>query len=439
MNMSEYYDIVIVGTGVAGLFCALHISSKHKVLLITKDELEKSNSYLAQGGIATLRGPEDYKVYLEDTLKAGRYENTVESVDVMIRSSNEVIGELINLGVDFDRDGNTFSFTREGAHSINRILHHKDITGKEITSKLLDKVKEKKHTTIKTHCVLLDLLQRNNNCEGVVIAHQDQINAVGAKVVVLATGGIGGLFKNTTNYSHITGDGIALAFKHGIKVKDINYIQIHPTCLYAKKTDRRFLISEAIRGEGAYLLNTEKKRFVDELLPRDVVSMAISHQMSLSESEYVYLSAMHLGKEKIKKRFPNIYQMCVEEGYDMTKEPIPVTPAQHYFMGGIWADTKGRTSMQHLYAIGETACNGVHGANRLASNSLLESLVFAKRAANHLSQVIRDIQSQEVMIKPEAYQSKVLEEQYRAIILQEIKRRDEKFYVRWCNKTYQCG
>jgi len=437
--MNEYYDIVIVGTGVAGLFCALHIDENQKVLLITKDDLEKSNSYLAQGGISTLKGKEDYNVYLEDTLKAGRYKNTLESVDIMIRSSNEVIDELINLGIVFDKEGDEFSFTREGAHSINRIMHHQDITGQEITQKLLNKVKEKKHITIQTHHTLLDLVTQNNICRGIVVANKDEIKRITAKVVVLATGGVGGLFKNSTNFSHITGDGVAIAIKNNIQVQDINYIQIHPTCLYTQKPDRRFLISEAMRGEGAYLLNTRKKRFIDELLPRDVVSMAIHHQMDLLGSDYVYLSAAHLGEMKIKKRFPNIYKMCLNEGYDMLKEPIPITPAQHYFMGGIKVDTEGSTSMMNLYAIGETSCNGVHGANRLASNSLLESLVFAKRAASALSRTQGGIIPAIVVSHLAVYDPKALEHVYKELILQEIKRRDEKFYAKWCHKEYQCG
>lgn len=423
----------------AGLFTALHLPENIKILLITKDELDKSNSFLAQGGISTLRDDNDYEAYFEDTMRAGKYENDKEAVEVLIRSSREVIRELIDLGVDFDKENGQLSYTREGAHSINRILHHKDITGKEITSKLLGKVLKRPNVTIKTHAMMVDVVSKENKCTGVLVHYQGILRQVDAKVVVLATGGIGGLFKNSTNFSHITGDGVAVALKNGVKVKNIHYIQIHPTCLYTGERGRRFLISEALRGEGAVLLNINKERFIDELLPRDVVSSAIQEEMKKYQSDYVYLSLRHLPKEKIIDRFPNIYEKCLEVGYDLSKDLLPVTPAQHYFMGGIETDTYGRTSMEHLYCVGEASCTGVHGANRLASNSLLEGLVFAKRAARTIFQELSHINQIHVDVNLSEYDIGKVQEMYKELVLNEIKRRDESFYAKWCNNAYKCG
>lgn len=423
----------------AGLFTALHLPENIKILIITKDELEKSNSFLAQGGISTLRDEEDYDAYFEDTMRAGKYENDKKAVDVLIRSSRAIIKELIKLGVDFDKEGEELSYTREGAHSINRILHHKDITGKEITSKLIEKVLTKPNITIKTHATMIDIVSEENKCRGILIHYEGMLIQVDAKTVVLATGGIGGLFKNSTNFPHITGDGVAVAIKNGVKVKNINYIQIHPTCLYTNEKGRRFLISEALRGEGAVLLNIKKQRFIDELLPRDVVSLAIQEQMTQDKSDYVYLSLMHLPEDKIRDRFPNIYDKCLEEGYDLSKDLLPVTPAQHYFMGGVETDINGKTSMQYLYCVGEASCTGVHGANRLASNSLLEGLVFARRAAGIIQNELSQINKVHIEVNLSEYDIHNVKKTYRELVLNEIKRRDEKFYAKWCSNVYKCG
>ena len=387
--IKKEYDVVVVGTGAAGLFAALKVNEKNSILMITKDKLENSDSYLAQGGICMLLNDEDYDSYFEDTMRAGRYENNKESVDVMIRSSQDIIKELISYDVDFDRNENgEFSFTREGAHSTFRILHHKDVTGKEITSKLLAAAKTKKNITMSEYTTMVDIIENNNEIQGIVISIGGQIKCIKAKKVILATGGVGGIFEHSTNFRHITGDSFAIAIRHGVTMENINYIQIHPTTLYSKTPGRRFLISESVRGEGAILLNAKEERFVDELLPRDVVTAAIKKQMEEDGRDYVYLSLIHMPKEEIIYRFPNIYEHCLQEGYDLSKEYIKVTPAQHYLMGGIKTDTYGRTSMKGLFAVGETACNGVHGANRLASNSLLESLVYAKRAAKIVDEAI---------------------------------------------------
>ena len=437
--MHDSYDVIIVGTGVAGLYSALHLPSHLKILMMTKEDVEDSDSYLAQGGISTLRNKQDYECYFEDTLKAGRYENNKTSVDIMIRESPQIIENLIELGVEFDKVNGELSYTREGAHRINRILHHKDITGQEITSKLIKEVKRRSNIEIVTHTSMIDLLTKGNVCKGIVVAQKGSIQPIYSKKVILATGGIGGLFESSTNFKHLTGDSLALALKHHIALQDIQYIQIHPTTLYSQTEGRRFLISEAVRGEGAYLLNKEGKRFVDELLPRDVVSVAIYDQMIKDKRPYVWLSLMHLGEEKIKRRFPNIYERCLEEGYDVLKEPIPVTPAQHYFMGGIKVDEYSKTTMKNLYAVGETSCNGVHGRNRLASNSLLESLVFAKRAAYKIVEEGLDELDKNVSFDAANYQLNQLEEDYRMLVLEEIKKKDGDFYDKWCHNADQCG
>lgn len=441
--MKDLYDVIIVGTGVSGLFAALHLPKQYKILMISKDALEASNSYLAQGGISTLKGEEDYESYFQDTLKAGHYENNKEAVDIMIKESTDIINELLEYGVDFDKQNGEFIYTKEGAHKINRILHHKDVTGKEITSKLLQQVKKCPNIEIYEYTTMIDLITEGKKCLGVIIEQEAKKYAVYSKKVILATGGIGGLFESSTNYRHLTGDSLAIALKHGIELQDIHYIQIHPTTLYSNKESRRFLISEAVRGEGAILLNKNKERFVNELLPRDIVSGAIYDQMVKDQSPYVWLSLKHLGKEKITKRFPNIYKQCLEEGYDLAVQPIPVTPAQHYFMGGIQVDMEGQSSMENLYAVGETSCTGVHGRNRLASNSLLESLVFAKRAAIHIQDHIVDtcinVDKTQYIVSSKLDNVEELIVDNKQLILSEIKRKDEEFYAKWCNVSNQCG
>ncbi len=378
-------DILIVGCGVAGLYCALNLPKDKNITVVTKKEAPKSDSFLAQGGICVLRDEKDYKSFFNDTMKAGHYENNPDSVEIMIRSSQEVIGDLVSFGVQFEKNGETFTYTREGAHSKPRILFHEDETGKEITSHLLETAKIRPNITLIENFTMVDLICQNNICTG-IIGHDVDGNymSISADYTILATGGIGGLFKHSTNYRHLTGDALALALKYDIKLQHIDYIQIHPTTLYTKKHGREFLISESVRGEGAILLNSKGERFVNELLPRDVVANAIFDEMKKEGSEHVWLSLEPIPAKEIKNHFPNIYKHCLDEGYDITKEPIPVVPSQHYFMGGIDVDRYSKTSMDRLYAIGETACNGVHGRNRLASNSLLESLVFAKRAARHI-------------------------------------------------------
>ena len=427
-------DILIVGTGCSGLYCALNLPRDKKIVLITKSDLESSDSFLAQGGICMWKKVDDYNNFFEDTMKAGHYENDEKSVEIMIKSSPDVIEELISYGVDFQRDDDgRLAFTREGAHSDKRILFHEDVTGKEITSHLLEQVKKLENVTIYEHTTLVDIISDNNRCYGGIIRCEDgSIETVEAAYTVLASGGIGGLYKHSTNFRHLTGDALAIAIRHGVELRNANYVQIHPTTLYSERPeDRSFLISESVRGEGAKLYDKNMNRFVDELLPRDVVADAIRKQMEIDGTEFVWEDLRPIPPEELKSHFPNIVEHCRKMGYDVFNECIPIVPAQHYFMGGIKVDHQSRTSMEALYAVGETACNGVHGKNRLASNSLLESLVFARRAAREIRSLwteADDAKTAEIIsqINLEEYKDeKALAEKYRDLAWNEINKEEE--------------
>ena len=428
--MDTKYDVVIVGSGVAGLFCALSLPQDKKILCISKDALEGCDSFLAQGGICMLRDEDDYDAYFEDTMRAGHYENRKESVEIMIKCSQDVIGDLVVFGVEFEKNDGEFVFTKEGAHSNNRILFHADITGKEITSKLLARAKERENITLMAHTTMVDWVCQDNVCYGIVVADMDgKTTAIQADVTVLACGGLGGVYQHSTNYKHISGDALALAMYHNVKLENCDYVQIHPTTLYTKQGGRSFLISESVRGEGAVLRDKDGNRFTDELQPRDVVSKAIFDKMKEQGTEHVWLDFSPIPKEEILNHFPNIYQRCKEAGYDPLTDYVPVVPAQHYFMGGIYVDKDSKTTMEQLYAVGETSCNGVHGRNRLASNSLLESLVFAKRAAH-------DIANTDSFKKPADFDNLVnmdgyedlpsIMEYYHAMVMGEIKKEEER-------------
>ena len=429
-------DVVIVGCGVAGLYCALNLPSTLSAVMLAKTTVDECDSMLAQGGICVQHDDADYAPFFEDTLRAGHYENRCESVDLMIRASRSIISDLVKRGVDFERDqAGNLRYTREGAHSRPRICFHSDITGDEITSTLLARVCELPNVRILEHTCMDDILvtqdevqvnaenaaknetaaqgettrnatnvenqdcaahdaaapatprggdsrQPQTRCCG-VIAH----TANGAQLRIFADqtlwacGGIGGTYPRSTNFPSLTGDACAIAARHGIALEHMDYVQIHPTSLYSTRPGRAFLVSESCRGEGAVLLDANGNRFTDELQPRDVVSAAIYRQMTAEGSKFVRLSFTNMPKDEITGHFGNIYKRCLEDGFDITREPIPVVPAQHYFMGGVRVDRNSATDMPGLYAAGETSCNGVHGKNRLASNSLLESLVFAQRAA----------------------------------------------------------
>ena len=379
---AENYDVVIIGSGVAALICALTLDDSINICLITKKELKDSNSYLAQGGISVCRGKGDREDYIEDTLIAGHYKNNREAVEILVDESEEAVKTLIENGVKFTGDEKALFYTREGGHSKFRILYCEDQTGKYIMENLIEKVLERDNIKIIEDCEFLDIIEKENNCLGILVK-KEEVFAIKSKFTVLATGGLGGIYKNTTNFSHIKGDGIAVAIRHKIELKDISYIQIHPTTFYTKENERKFLISESVRGEGAVLLNQKLERFTDELKPRDKVTKAILEEMKKDNSEYEWLDFSTI-KLDIKERFPNIYNNLMKKGINPLKDKVPVVPAQHYTMGGIKVDMNSKTSMKNLYAIGEVACTGVHGQNRLASNSLLESVVFAKRASQSI-------------------------------------------------------
>lgn len=384
-----YYDVAIAGCGIAGLYAALHLPPDRKILMLSKGDLSTCDSMLAQGGICVLRDEDDYDSYFEDTMRAGHYENRRESVDIMIRGSRSVINHLMELGVHFatNPDG-TLLYTKEGAHSRPRICFHEDVTGKEITTVLLRTVQSLSNVTILEYTTMTDLLEEEGKCTGILAETADgEELAIHSKDTIFATGGIGGLYKHSTNYPILTGDGCRIAEKHGVALEHMDYVQIHPTSFYSEEPGRSFLISESARGEGAILLNHKGERFTNELEPRDVVSAAIKEEMKREGVDHEFLSFENVPKETILHHFPHIYEHCLKHGYDILKEPIPIVPAQHYFMGGIHVDSNSQTTMPHLYAVGETSCNGVHGRNRLASNSLLESLVFARRAAWHIAGV----------------------------------------------------
>lgn len=385
-------DVLIAGTGVGGLYTALNLPKSMQIVMVTKTTVDECDSMLAQGGICVLHDDNDYDAFYEDTMRAGHYENRAESVDIMIRSSRPVINDLIARGVDFERDENgELAYTREGAHSRPRICFHGDITGEAITTALLANVRALPNVRILEHVEVTDIIESpdHDRCCGVVCADRrgdsEERLTIRAPYTVLATGGIGGTYERSTNFPSLTGDACRIAKAHGVELEHMDYVQIHPTSLYVKHPGRAFLISESCRGEGAILLDAHGNRFTDELQPRDVVSAAIYKQMEIDGTDHVMLSFERLSKEEITGHFSHIYEHCLEEGYDLLREPIPVVPAQHYFMGGVHVDSDSQTTLTNLFAVGETSCNGVHGKNRLASNSLLESLVFAQRAARKIT------------------------------------------------------
>lgn len=379
-------DVLIVGSGIAGLFTALNIRSDLNVLIITKGEARDCNSYLAQGGISTVLNENDINLFIKDTLKAGNYKNNIVSVKEMAEKSRKRIYDLISLGVIFDKVDKNLDYTKEGGHSLKRILHIKDQTGKYIIEALLKEVSLRKNIKLLEHNTLNNLIIKDSKCIGALIKNNEGYYNIYSKSTVLATGGIGGLFNSTTNVETLTGDGINIALNNDIEVIDMGYQQLHPTVLFNDKNNaRRLLITESLRGEGAFIINERLERFVNPLLPRDVVSNSILNEISKSNRPYVYLDARHLGKEYLKKRFPYIYDECLKEGIEIDKDLIPIAPAHHFSMGGIKVGLDGQTSLINLYAIGETSCTGVHGSNRLASNSLLEAVVFGKNAAESIN------------------------------------------------------
>lgn len=403
----EYCDVLIIGTGIAGLYTAINIDSKYRVIVITKDKINENNSNLAQGGIAACFNPEDsMALHFEDTIKAGNNFNDEKAVKILVEEALVNIKKLIDIGVDFDKDkkGN-IELAKEGGHSKRRILHFKDRTGKEVMKALAKEVVARKNVTIMENQFSIDLLTTDNKCLGSLVKNEKEIYAILSKVTVLASGGIGQVYKSTTNSAIATGDGIAMAYRAGAKIIDMEFVQFHPTVLYSEKEGKRFLISEAVRGEGGVLKNNKKEAFMGkyhklkDLAPRDVVAKSILNEMIKEDAPCVYLDISHKKEQFIKNRFPNIYKVCLSNGIDITKDYIPVCPAQHYIMGGVRTDYFGKTNIENLYACGETACTRVHGANRLASNSMLEGLVFGRRIANDINKNIDKIQIEDPLIQ----------------------------------------
>jgi L-aspartate oxidase len=387
-------DFLVIGAGVAGLRAAIELAPAGRVLVLVKREVADSNTQLAQGGIAAALSDEDeISLHLQDTLNAGDGLCNPEAARVLVEDAPGRIEELIAWGTQFDRDGTKLTFGREGAHSRNRILHaHGDSTGREIQRALYAKAKTLPEISIREFEFSTDLVGEDGRITGVsVIDDHGQHSTINASAVLLATGGMGQLYLNTTNPPVATGDGVAMAYRVGAEVTDLEFIQFHPTALYLKKAPR-FLLSEALRGEGAYLRNMEMLRFMAkhhpmaELAPRDVVARAIMHELERSRAKdpVVYLDLTHLEEAHIRRRFPRIYATCLQYNIDIANELVPIRPAAHYAMGGVRTDLDGRATLPGLYAAGEAAGTGVHGANRLASNSLLEGLVFGARAGKKM-------------------------------------------------------
>ncbi|MCR5636792.1 MAG: FAD-binding protein [Clostridiales bacterium] len=403
--MKAEYDVVIVGTGVAGLYAAMRFADKDiSVLLISKRELELSNSSLAQGGIACVLDKEndDYMLHFNDTLVAGKNENNKEAVNVLVTEGPSDVLKLKDYGVDFDTapDG-TLAKTLEAGHSRNRIVYHKDSTGKAVVDALISEVKKHSNIDIAENTAVYTILKADNGfLLGMLCGEKQKYTT--AHYCMLCTGGIGRVYKYTTNSAIATGDGIMLAAALGAKIKSLSYIQFHPTAFAAEENRERFLISESVRGEGAVLLNCDNEMFTKkydergDLAPRDVVSNAIIRESKLKGNEHFYLDITNKPSDFLKNRFPMIYKKCLEEGIDITKDKIPVFPCQHYLMGGIDIDLNAKTTVDRLYAAGECSHSGVHGANRLASNSLLEALVFSRRGADDIIKRLKKTKGEKI-------------------------------------------
>ena len=406
----DYYDLLLIGGGAAGLSLALHLAPHIRIGLITKGPLPEGATYYAQGGISAVWDEADsLESHIEDTLKAGAGLCDETVVRYTVEHAREAIQWLANQGVPFTQetrpDGTIdYHLTREGGHSHRRILHAADTTGRAIELTLEQQARRHPNIEVLEHHIAIDLItgnklgQEHNHCWGAYVLDRQagHVKTLRAKCVVLATGGAGKVYIYSSNPDVCTGDGIAMAWRAGCRVANMEFIQFHPTCLYHPKA-KFFLISEAVRGEGGRILLPDGTPFLDkfderaELAPRDIVARAIDHEMKRLGAEYVHLDISHKPAEFIKSRFPSIYARCLELGFDMTKEPIPVVPATHYTCGGIMIDLRGRTDLEGLYAIGETAHTGLHGANRMASNSLLECLVFGQAAAEDIKASLADI------------------------------------------------
>lgn len=404
--MERRTDVLVIGSGLAGLFTALNIDPKFRVIMIAKEHLQNSNSMLAQGGIAAElnNDPILLESHFEDTLKAGSFINDKDAVKYLVDNALMAIETLVKFGVHFDKDEkNQYLLTREGGHSHKRILRSGgDASGYNTTKSLTDYLLERENIVVIENAIALDLIKgENGECAGAFVLENDTFDyPIYAKMTVLATGGIGSVYGSTTNDLSATGDGIGMAKRINARIKDMEFVQFHPTALYLEdvKSRRRFLISEALRGEGATLVNIEEKRFMQkydperlELAPRDIVSQAIYREMYDTWTDHVYIDTRQLDPKYLEKRFPTIFSRVKEEGYIMGIDLIPVAPCEHFICGGIYTDLQGKTTIDHLYAVGEVASSGVHGANRLASNSLLECIVFALSASNQMNNLLPNV------------------------------------------------
>lgn len=398
-NNDHFYDVIIIGSGATGLTAALHLPSSCHIAILAKGEPTESSTMYAQGGIAAVMAEEDsLENHIQDTLIAGAGLCDEKAVRFVINNAKDAINWLINNGVEFSKaptkDGRLdYHLTREGGHSYRRILHSADATGNEIENKLITQTLAQPNITIFSEYTAIDLIVPNQHCSGVYALNNNtgKVEVFQAKFVILATGGASKVYLYTSNPDCASGDGIAMAYRRGCNIANMEFNQFHPTCLYHPKA-KSFLITEAVRGEGGILKLPNGERFMAkfderaELAPRDIVARAIDHEMKRLGLDFVYLDISHKPADFIKSHFPNVYKKCLEYGYDMTLEPIPVVPAAHYTCGGVVVDQQGRTNISGLYAIGEVTCSGLHGANRMASNSLLECIVYGTAAAQSIAQ-----------------------------------------------------
>ncbi len=395
--MRDKYDVLIVGAGLSGLYAAYNLDSRITALVVSKRDLRLCNSNLAQGGVAAVLDTvnDSFDLHIEDTMIAGKQENRPEAVDVLVKEGPDDVRRMIDLGCEFDKVDGHIHATLEGGHSRRRIVHHRDTTGEELMRTIIAATENLPNVDIVENTSLAFLDEANNGYYASLLS-DGKLTTVAASYVIMATGGIGRIYKYTTNSSIATGDGISIAHSLGARIENLSYIQFHPTGFAGDNCRERFLISEAVRGEGAHLVNCHRERFMHryderlELAPRDVVSRGIILESRRTGSDQFYLDITHRTPEFILDRFPMIYERCLQEGVDITKDLIPVFPTHHYLMGGINVDLNSRTRINRLYAVGECSHTGVHGKNRLASNSLLETLVFGRRAAEDINRSFND-------------------------------------------------
>lgn len=398
--MSHNYDVIIAGSGAAGLYAAINLPADSKILLLSKRELSLCNSSLAQGGIAGVYNPDDddnTQMHQNDTMIAGGFKNNTETVSILVNEAGKDIEKIIELGVDFDKNADgSYDRTLEGGHSRRRIFHHADSTGAEIASKLLENVKKLPNVDILENALLCQTRKTSTGYSAQVLK-DGKYSSYNCHFMIFATGGIGRVYEYTTNSAIATGDGITFAYEMGADIKNLSFVQFHPTAFNDRKTRECFLISESVRGEGAYLLNCNGERFMQnyderlELAPRDVVSRSIMLESKKTNSSDFYLDISYKDADFVRNRFPMIYNKLIEKGIDMTTDRIPVYPCQHYLMGGINVNSNASTNLENLYACGECSHTGVHGINRLASNSLLEALVFSRRASSEIAEKMKSV------------------------------------------------